>query len=202
MPKKNLTTYSFIIFALLLWGQRANAKEQAIPSLGVTVQIPENWKVEVREGKNRTMAFLKPNFEAVDSAFHCTIDRQVTPESTKGYTQKQINSFIEEKSFTAHDFSTQLTALNGSPVSILQNGKSMLGANMSYWAVSTASQTEGLITAHFMSKIYLTQTPGYSWDVQCIAGSTTNETTVAIFKSGQPILDQFFGTFQFGISAK
>ena len=106
ISKNRLAAYSFIVFAFLFLGQSANAKEHAIPSLGVTAQIPENWKVEVRERKNRTMAFLKPDFEEVDSVFHCTIDRQVTPESTKGYTQKQINAIPEEKLFTAHDFST------------------------------------------------------------------------------------------------
>ena len=140
---------------------------------------------------------MKPRTVAQDAfGFICAIDRHDLPVRFRGYTQDQLNSAYVEKPYTRDNFKTQMSQLQGTPVEILDTGRSRLDSSVAYWALATYSEISGGWTYRFKTKTYLTQTPGYAWTVTCMAGNATGSPDT-LYKRALPIFDAFFASIRF-----
>jgi hypothetical protein len=184
---------------LLLSIQSVNAKNLSLPEIGVSIEVPDDWKAVVQRGNGRTNAFLKPGADKDEqNVLRCRIDRHDLPGKFHQYTQERINTLYEQKPLTAKDFATQLTQYGGVPVSVTESGLAMLGSSRANWAISSATETVSTTTAYYMTKTYLSQTPRYAWNVQCGSASTVSASESSkTFRSGAPIFERLFSTFQY-----
>jgi hypothetical protein len=96
------------------------------------------------------------------------------------------------------DFAARLTAIVGRPVSVMMSGRTMLGDAAAYWAHSTSSDVIGQRTVHFEAKTYLSQTPGFAWNVTCAAASGNGATGAsALYRDSEPLFESFFSSIRF-----
>lgn len=194
--------FKLAVLGMLFMGisaQNAFGKEFSLNELGVSAELPDSWQVKIQQQDGNVFAYLTSPRDRNQSVFAgCAITRQQLPERFRLYTQERINVLRAEKPFTAANFSEQLQAVTGMPHRILSNGESMLDTSQASWAVATSSESSGGITVSYMSKIYLTQTPGYAWNVRCISGSPRGTDGAAKgYESNQAIYDRFFQTFHY-----
>jgi len=132
---------------------KVEAKEVALPEVGVSFSIPESWRHEIKEEPGRVGILLKPTRDSDASAVaRCRIDRHDLPERFRRYTQKELNGAYAAQPLDAAGFTNRLSAIAGMPVSVAKHGQAMFGDALAYWAKSTATETRGAATANFVSK--------------------------------------------------
>lgn len=178
----------------LFFAQLASAKGLFLQEIGVSVEVPDNWKAVIQSNGERTMALLKPEVDNdANSVLRCAINRHSLPERFRKITQERINALIEAQPLTSEKFAAQLAQYGGVPVSISESGLTTLGNSRANWALATANETVNGTTAHYKTKYYLAQTPGYAWNVQCASASTLSASASAQrYKSGEAIFERLF----------
>jgi hypothetical protein len=73
----------------------------------------------------------------------------------------------------------------------------MLDTSLAYWARSTASEQSGLTTTNYITKTYLSQTPGFAWNVQCFSASISGASKAAeLYKVKEPDFEAFFSSIR------
>ncbi|OYT90310.1 MAG: hypothetical protein CFE43_18835 [Burkholderiales bacterium PBB3] len=144
----------------------------------------------------RVGATLSPVHDANEAnVARCRIDRHELPAHFRSYTQAQLNSAYASKPLTREDFAARLTQQAGVPVRVLEVGEAKLGSSLAYWALSQSSEQKGSTTAHYMSKTYLSQTPGFAWNVQCLTAATTGAAEAAtLFRSSTSTFEPFLAS--------
>jgi hypothetical protein len=196
-----------MIAAVAVWLGMSMAKVEAaevvLPDVGVSFSIPENWRHEVKKEPGRIGIQLKPSRDIdASNVVRCRIDRHDLPERFRRYTQKELNGAYAAQPLDAAGFTSRLSAVAGMPVLVGKHGQAMFGDALAYWAQSTASETRGAASANFVSKTYLSQTPGFAWNVQCSGGTTSGaskaETT---YKQSEATFEAFFSSIRF-VAAK
>jgi hypothetical protein len=174
------------------------AAEISVSKFGISFSIPDNWKYEVHEQPGGAFVFIKPTRdESPNIANRCRIDAHELPARFRSYTQEQLNNAYASKPLTSESFAGQLSQATGQHVVVSQIGQSMLGKNLAFWAIATSSESVGPTTAYFAAKHYLTQSPKYSWNIQCGSGSTTTAVAASTaFNNKAPVFEVFFASLQ------
>ena len=179
---------------------KVNAGEVVLADAGVSFSIPESWRHEVKEEPGRLSILIKPIRDNDPSAVaRCRIDRHDLPEQFRKYTQKELNDAYAANPLGVAGFTERLSATGGVPVSVSKHGQAMFGDALAYWAQSTASETRGPSTANFVSKTYLSQTPGFAWNAQCLGGATSGVSKAAsTYRQSEATFEAFFSSIRFG----
>ncbi|MFV0674224.1 hypothetical protein [Variovorax sp. tm] len=184
--------------ALFCWATNASAEQVTLKALGAAVVLPPQWIVTQGGDSTRRWAAFKPSKDAdANNALRCRIDKNQLPERFRNMTQAQINELQARAPLSAPKFAEQLQ-MDGVLPTVVENGDGMIDTSHASWAITTTSETKGATTAYYKSKIALPQTPGYGWNLQCIAVSTGGPAGAnAVFIASKSIIDQFFQSFHY-----
>lgn len=179
---------------------KVNAGEVVLADAGVSFSIPESWRHEVKEEPGRLSILIKPKRDNGPSAVaRCRIDRHDLPEQFRKYTQKELNAAYAANPIDAAGFTDRLSSTGGVPVLVSKHGQAMFGEALAYWAQSTASEKRGPSAVNFVSKTYLSQTPGFAWNAQCLGGAINGASKAAsTYKQSEATFEAFFSSIRFG----
>ncbi|MCW7540444.1 hypothetical protein OOT46_21685 [Aquabacterium sp. A7-Y] len=191
--------HAFAIVVALFAHAHADAGDVSLPAVGVAFSVPDRWKHHVKEEPGRVGVSIRPASDSdATVAVRCRIDRHELPARFRKYTQQELNDAYASRPLDAAGFADRLGSHTGVPVAITAHGQAMLGDSLAYWAASTSSERTGASTADYVSKTYLSQTPGYAWNVQCGSASTRGAAkATAAYRQNEGAFDVFFSSVRF-----
>ena len=177
----------------------SSATGASLASVGVSSSPPPGWVSAAREEPGRLGILLKPALDGdPSSVVRCRIDRHLLPGDFPLRTQTEMNDAYLSQPLNGPDFAARLTAVVGRPVSVITNGQSMLGNAAAYWARSTAAEMVEHRTYHIESKTFLSQTPGFSWNITCGAASGNGASGAsALYRESERLFESFFSSIKF-----